>query len=182
MSGSVGSQTPDHFPYDLYGVPCVKQSDEKYIQQHKKESLRNIIIGGFRFNADETEFYELFLTKDTTEPGYITWKSFNKDYNKLNADLRKISFDSGDDVNSFLIDNQYILIEANTTYNVYDITKDEWLLNKYGSFHRTLSSYHKAHLHWTNSSSVIINDQFYILSLGNDLYFFLFGTTIVSLI
>ena len=170
-SDSSKSPTSDHFLYDLSYAPFLKQSDEKYIQTSNRQPVQNIIVGGCGGDS-ETEFHEVFLTKDTTEPGYVTYKSLNKDYNKSNADLKKILLNDAEDVNSFLIDEKYILIEYRTEYNVYDLINDKWLLKKNNSFANKLKLNQSKEFFWYNARSVIINDQFYISSFGDKLYFF----------
>ena len=174
MSDSSNSQPPCYFPYDLSNVPFPRQSDEKYIQTNNKEAIPNIVLGSF---DGDTEFCEVLLSKDTIEPGYIKWKSLNKDHNKSNADLKKISFDDAEDVNSFLIDNKYMFIQNKTQYNVYDMIDDEWLLKENDSFYSQVYTSYDARekesiLLWYEARSVVINDQFYIISLHNNVYFF----------
>ena len=143
LKGAPTVQQPNYFPYDLSCVPFAKQSAEKNIQSHndlplQHERMRNIVIGGFC--EGETEFYEVFLNKDTTVPGSITSKSLNKDYGKSNADLAKIGITHAEDIKSFLIDNKYILVYTMSMYNVYNMIKDEWMVGGFWTGNGIMSS------------------------------------------
>ena len=98
----------------------------------------------------------------------------NKDYGKKNADLKNVGLSNAEDVVPFLIDNKYILFHRGSAYKVYNMMKDEWMLTQEKM--TTVSDMNNQILNritfWNNSRSVIINDQFLILSIRHNLTIF----------
>ena len=100
-----------------------------------------------------------------------TLKSFTRDYNKLNADLRIANYTTYKKVQSFITkDNRYIITYTDDPgYNVYDITNDEWLLDKCIQLdpYQTYSD---------SAKSIMVNDELMILSEGENLLFYYIPT------
>ena len=170
------AQALHYFPYNLSFIPFAKYSAEKNIKaKNNHQHERHIVLGD---SEDESKFCEVFLNKHTTVPGSITYKSFNKDYGKSNADLIKIGISDAENVKSFLIDNKYILICNGCDYNVYNMMKDEWMLKtsilprmRIPSNVENIESI-KVRFTFDNARGVIINDQFLVMSRRNQLLFF----------
>ena len=75
------------------------------------------------------------MDKSKSSNGYISYKSFEKDYNKKNANLKIIGSDNADYIASYLLhDNKYlIVIHSIYYYNVYDLLNDKWLIKGKGA-------------------------------------------------
>ena len=112
-------------------------------------------------------------TNSNKDDGYnctrnrITYKSFARDYDKLNANLSHIGLDSGECVHCFFTkDNRNIIVfDCDCTYNVYNIIKDKWLCDE----NNENIEYNDNNC---GSRSLLINDEIIVISHLDRIYFY----------
>ena len=172
----------DEVPYDVDYVSFVRYSDN--FLRHTPCTNTNItkqrlIIPGSATckspNSKYAGMYEIFLPEPYNND-HITFKSFEKDYNKPNASISKIYPDNDGlflnaaDVHTFITkDNKYIIMfHVTKGYNVYDIENDKWLLKSNNTNIRAFDS---------QCQSLLINDELLILSDSYVLFFYLISNS-----
>ena len=125
----------DDFPYNVAYVSFARYSyrSTSQIPTSIETPRKNIIVGGCE--GGQTTFHEIILDKSKSSECNISYKSFEKDYNKKNGNLKIIGMDNADYIASYLLhDNKYlIVIHSIYYYNVYDLLNDKWLIKGKGA-------------------------------------------------
>ena len=156
----------DDFPIRVHSVPFAQYShfptNNDQNNQQSPNQRKNIIIGGF--GSKDNGFYELIVDDNNTNS--ISYKSFENDYKKQNANLKRIGLENAKYTHSYLIENNKYLVvfKWGKHYNVYDIENDKWLLEP-----------GKKKLTHNSGRSVLINDEIIIVSQQEQLYFDFIG-------
>ena len=153
-----------HFPYSLtYTSFCQRSVD--YNLRHNPNSQKNIILGGRQ--PGETSFYQIKL--DRNENGKLIQSySFKNDYNKENADLKKIGWHSADRIDSYFISNDEYMAclrrrHDGIKYNVYDFKNDKWMINECIELEMDFDS---------DARSLFLFNHLFIFSYLSQLYFY----------
>ena len=172
-------------PYHIYRSEFSHCSVANTQLQCKNYSKQNIIIirgGAATYVYNETTFVDVQLSlKDGNH--VVEYKSFEKHYEKLNADLRMRGStavddsDTDDDCSVFITDvsfhcfllnnNKHLMVFDNerSIANVYDIEKDKWLWNKKDKY--VAYSYEI-----DEDRAVFLTDEIFIISEYEHLHFY----------
>ena len=180
----------DEAPYDVDYVSFARYSDNFLLRTPSTSANINkqrLIIPGSATcksaNLKYAGMYEIFLPdphpKKSSSSDHITFKSFEKDYNKPNASISTTYADNdrfflnAADVHTFITkDNKYIIMFHGTKgYNIYDIENDKWLLE---SNNTSINTYN------LQCQSLLINDEILILSVSHILFFYSISNSIAK--
>lgn len=128
----------------------------------------NIIVGGGAYGMNATKFYQV-VSGGGSLTNRITFKSFETDMMKPNANLTKIGYSKNTgakDTHSFLTKDQkhIIVLSYCNGYNVYDKENDKWL--------ETTNSINWKFTFSQFARSLLINDEIIVISEGRNLLFF----------
>ena len=140
-------------------------------QKHKRRdhpmTKRIILPGGF--GSYENKFYELQYNSTRSKQQQILYTPLEDEYQMWNANLRPIAQNAGN-VHAFLLhNNKYLMAMGSSGSNVYDMTKDEWIL-KNGEIDTTLSDDE-----WDERRALFINDEILITSYDTNVEFYYVG-------
>lgn len=164
-SKNVVVSLPCHLRYVPFAEQCAIRrgiGHTKFTSTSKsKPQIKTIIVGGS--SCCETDIYEMTITKENNS---ISYKSFKKDFGKINANLSKIGYQNTSYIHCHLKswkDEKYIVIfDKLRGFNIYDIKRDQWVYQaKDNCRYVDLQSFGARSMYLTNNV-LLVSDNCYL--------------------